>query len=82
MRLENLWRYNPALEAEGKNPFTLDSKEPDYSKFREFLMGEVRFNSLVKAAPEDAERLFTATENDAKWKLNGYKRLAAMEYGK
>ncbi|MDE7374582.1 MAG: 4Fe-4S dicluster domain-containing protein, partial [Odoribacter sp.] len=77
-----LFRYNPLLEAEGKNPFVLDSKEPDYSKFREFLMGEVRFNSLVKAAPQDAERLFTETENDAKWRLNGYKRLAAMEYGK
>ncbi|MDE6451947.1 MAG: 4Fe-4S dicluster domain-containing protein, partial [Odoribacter sp.] len=73
-----LYRYNPMLETEGKNPFQLDSKEPDYSKFREFLMGEVRFNSLVKAAPQDAERLFTETENDAKWKLNGYKRLAAM----
>ena len=77
-----LYRYNPMLEAEGKNPFVLDSKEPDYSKFREFLMGEVRFNSLMKATPEDAERLFQETENDAKWKLNGYKRLAAMEYGK
>ena len=52
------------------------------TKFREFLMGEVRFNSLMKATPEEAERLFQATENDAKWKLNGYKRLAAMEYGK
>ena len=77
-----LYRYNPMLETEGKNPFQLDSKEPDYSKFRDFLMGEVRFNSLMKATPEDAERLFQETENDAKWKLNGYKRLAAMEYGK
>ena len=77
-----LYRYNPMLEIEGKNPFQLDSKEPDYTKFREFLMGEVRFNSLMKATPEEAERLFQATENDAKWKLNGYKRLAAMEYGK
>ena len=77
-----LYRYNPMLEIEGKNPFQLDSKEPDYTKFREFLMGEVRFNSLMKATPEEAERLFQATENDAKWKLNGYKRLAAMEYDK
>ena len=77
-----LYSYNPMLEIEGKNPFQLDSKEPDYTKFREFLMGEVRFNSLMKATPEEAERLFQATENDAKWKLNGYKRLAAMEYGK
>ena len=44
-----LFRFNPLLEAEGKNPFQLDSKEPDYTKFREFLMGEVRFNSLMKA---------------------------------
>ena len=77
-----LYRYNPMLEIEGKNPFQLDSKEPDYTKFREFLMGEVRFNYLMKATPEEAERVFQATENDAKWKLNGYKRLAAMEYGK
>lgn len=77
-----LYRYNPMLEEEGKNPFQLDSKEPDYSKFREFLMGEVRFNSLKKAAPEESELLFVRTENDAKWRLDGYKRLAAMEYGK
>ena len=77
-----LYRYNPDLEAEGKNPFQLDSKEPDYTKFRDFLMGEVRFNSLMKAAPADAERLFEETENDARWKLNGYKRLAAMDYSK
>jgi len=44
----HLWRYNPALEAEGKNPFTLDSKEPDWSKFVDFLKGEVRFASLLK----------------------------------
>ena len=77
-----LYRYNPMLEDEGKNPFTLDSKEPDYSKFRQFLMGEVRFNSLIKAAPEDSERLFEKTESDAKWKLNGYKRMVGMDYTK
>ena len=76
-----LYRYNPLLEAEGKNPFQLDSKEPDYSKFREFLMGEVRFNSLVKAAPEDAEKLFEMTEANAKWRSEGYKRHAEMKYG-
>ena len=76
-----LYRYNPLLEAEGKNPFQLDSKEPDYSKFREFLMGEVRFNSLVKAAPEDAEKLFEMTEANAKWRYEGYKRHAEMKYG-
>ena len=76
-----LYRYNPMLEEEGKNPFQLDSKEPEYSKFREYLMGEVRFNSLVKAAPEDAEKLFAKTEADAKWRYEGYKRRAEMKYG-
>ena len=77
-----LYRYNPALEEEGKNPFQLDSKEPDYTKFRDFLMGEVRFNSLMKAAPADAEELFRRTEQDAKWRLEGYKRRAEMKYEK
>lgn len=76
-----LYRYNPLLECEGKNPFQLDSKEPDFSKFREFLMGEVRFNSLVKAAPADAEKLFETTEANAKWRYEGYKRHAEMKYG-
>lgn len=76
-----LYRYNPMLEAEGKNPFQLDSKEPDYSKFRDFLMGEVRYNSLMKAAPEDAEKLFAMTEANAKWRYEGYKRHAEMKYG-
>ena len=76
-----LFRFNPLLEAEGKNPFQLDSKEPDYTKFREFLMGEVRFNSLMKAAPEDAEKLFAMTEANAKWRYEGYKRHAEMKYG-
>lgn len=76
-----LYRYNPLLEAEGKNPFQLDSKAPDYSKFRDFLMGEVRFNSLVKAAPEDAEKLFQMTEENARWRYEGYKRHAEMKYG-
>ena len=77
-----LYRYNPMLEEEGKNPFQLDSKEPDYSKFRDFLMGEVRFNSLVKAAPAEAEELFRRTEQDARWRLEGYKRRAEMKYEK
>ena len=44
-------------------------------------MGEVRYNSLIKAAPEDAERLFEMTERDAKWRYEGYKRRAEMKYG-
>jgi len=60
-----LYRYNPMLKEEGKNPFTLDSKEPTLS-FRDYLMGEVRYASLAKAFPEQAEKLFAKTEQDAK----------------
>jgi pyruvate-ferredoxin/flavodoxin oxidoreductase len=70
------WRYNPMLEAEGKNPFELDSKEPDWSKFQDFLQGEVRYNSLQKTFPEIAEKLFVEAESNAKWRYNYYKRLA------
>ena len=69
-----LYRYDPRLAAEGKNPFQLDSKEPDYSKFHDFLLGEVRYNSLRQAAPADeAEQLFAKTEADAKARLQSYK---------
>jgi pyruvate-ferredoxin/flavodoxin oxidoreductase len=74
------YRYNPILEAEGKNPFTLDSKEPDWSKFQDFLMSEVRYSSLVKSFPEEARVLFKAAEENAKWRYKVYQRLAAMEY--
>ncbi|WP_288207976.1 pyruvate:ferredoxin (flavodoxin) oxidoreductase, partial [uncultured Parabacteroides sp.] len=77
----HLWRYNPALEEEGKNPFTLDSKEPDWSKFQDFLKGEVRFASLTKQFPAEAGELFQAAENNAKWRLNNYKRLAKQQWG-
>jgi len=63
-----------------KNPFILDSKEPDWSKFQNFLMTEVRYTSLVKAFPGEAERLFKAAEENAKWRHNSYKRLAAMDF--
>ena len=77
----HLWRYNPALEEEGKNPFTLDSKEPDWSKFQDFLKGEVRFASLTKQFPAEAGELFQAAEDNAKWRLNNYKRLAKQQWG-
>ena len=76
----HLWRYNPALEAEGKNPFTLDSKEPDWSKFQDFLKGEVRFASVAKQYPAEAAELFAAAEENAKWRLRSYKRLAAENW--
>lgn len=75
----HLYRYNPMLEAEGKNPFTLDSKEPDWTKFQDFLKGEVRYTSLSKMFPDIANELFVATEEFAKWRYAQYKRLAANQ---
>nr|WP_321499209.1 pyruvate:ferredoxin (flavodoxin) oxidoreductase [uncultured Dethiosulfovibrio sp.] len=71
----HLYRYNPMAEEEGKNPFTLDSKEPKES-FRDFIMSEVRYSSLVKAFPDLAENLFEVAEKDAKRRYNIYKALA------
>jgi pyruvate-ferredoxin/flavodoxin oxidoreductase len=71
----HLYRYNPELKAQGKNPFSLDSKEPKES-FREFLNNEVRFSSLVKTFPADAERLFAEADKEAKEKYEFYKKLA------
>lgn len=76
----HLYRYNPLLEKEGKNPFTLDSKEPDWTKFQEFLKSEVRYTSLIKSFPAEAEVLFRAAEENAKWRYKSYQRLAAMVY--
>ncbi len=75
-----LYRYNPLLEAEGKNPFQLDSKEPDWNKFQDFLSSEVRYSSLKKAFPKEADELFKAAEENAKWRYNTYKRHAEMKY--
>ena len=72
----HLYRYNPALEGTDKNPFTLDSKEPDWTKFQDFLKGEVRFASLYKMFPEKADELLQKTEEFAKVRLETYKRLA------
>src|SRR5690554_214756 len=76
----SLFRYNPLLEKEGKNPFQLDSKEPDWSKFQTFLNGEVRYTSLKKSFPAEADELFSAAEENAKWRYNSYKRLASMNF--
>ena len=70
------WRYNPQLVGTGKNPFTLDSKEPDFSKFQEFLMGEVRYSSLKRNYPDTAQELFEKTQHDAEERIAGYKILA------
>jgi pyruvate-ferredoxin/flavodoxin oxidoreductase len=72
----HLYRFDPTLEAEGKNPFQLDSKEPDWSKFQDFLLGEVRYNSLAKVFPKEAGELFQAAQENAKWRYNNYVRLS------
>ncbi|MDF2538157.1 MAG: nifJ [Herbinix sp.] len=71
----HLFRYNPALKEQGKNPFVLDSKEPTES-FREFISGQVRYSSLEKSFPEKAEELFVMAENHAKEKYRIYKQMA------
>ena len=77
----HLWRYNPALEEEGKNPFTLDSKEPNWDAFEDFLKGEVRYASVMKQYPQEAEELFKAAKANAQWRYNNYRRLAQQQWG-
>ncbi len=77
----HLWRYNPALEEAGKNPFTLDSKEPNWDEFQNFLKGEVRYTSVMKQYPTEAAELFNAAEDNAKWRYRSYQRLAQQAWG-
>lgn len=77
-----IYRYNPEKGEAGENPFTLDSKEPDWSKFQDFLNNEVRYTSLMKMFPEEAQELFKAAEENAKWRYRNYRRLADMDYSK
>jgi pyruvate-ferredoxin/flavodoxin oxidoreductase len=71
----SLYRYNPQLEEEGKNPFSLDSKAPS-KDLREFMMSEVRFSSLYKVSPEAADELFGKAQADAKFRYDRYVELA------
>jgi len=73
-----LYRYNPLLQKEGKNPFTLDSKEPIKS-FKDFLMSEVRYASLYKIMPEQADELFEKAEGDAKYRYMKYVDMAGLK---
>ncbi|MSR91836.1 pyruvate:ferredoxin (flavodoxin) oxidoreductase [Inconstantimicrobium porci] len=72
----NLYRFNPTLKDEGKNPFSLDSNPEPKGDFKEFLLGEVRYASLAKAFPEKAEALFKKTHADAMERLANYRKLA------
>ena len=77
----HLWRYDPRLEAEGRNPFQLDSKEPDWSKFKDFLLGEVRYTQLIKSFPKQADELFEAARESAQWRYRSYQRMANASFG-
>ncbi len=70
-----LYRYNPLLAEEGKNPFILDSKEPTGS-LKDFLMSEVRYSSLTRTFPQNAEKLFAEAEKDIKERYRLYKKMA------
>ncbi|MGN0695974.1 MAG: pyruvate:ferredoxin (flavodoxin) oxidoreductase, partial [Oscillospiraceae bacterium] len=76
----HLYRYNPVLKAEGKNPFQLDSKVPNIDEYKDFLMGEVRYNSLAKQNPARAEKLFDNAVNNAKDRYDYLTRLTKL-YG-
>ena len=76
----HLWRFNPALEAEGKNPFSLDSKEPNWDAFQDYLKGEVRFASVMKQYPTEAADHFNACEDMAKKRYQSYVRMTKMDW--
>ena len=76
----HLWRYDPRLEAQGKNPFQLDSKEPNWDDFQAFLEGEVRYLSLKKVKPQEAQELFDAAKAAAQRRYNTYLRMSKIEY--
>jgi pyruvate-ferredoxin/flavodoxin oxidoreductase len=72
-----LYRYDPRLADEGKNPFQLDSKEPN-GTLREFIMGEVRYNTLTRSFPKEAERLHKRLEEDVNARYKKYKSMAGQ----
>jgi len=76
----HLWRFNPALEEEGKNPFMLDSKAPAWENFQDYLKGEVRFLSVMKQFPNEAADLFKACEDMAKKRYQSYVRMSKMDW--
>ena len=76
----HLWRYNPLLADEGKNPFTLDSKAPNWENFRDFLLGEVRYLSVQKAFPKEADELFSQAEKMAKLRYQTYVRKSQEDW--
>ncbi len=74
----HLYRYNPDLKKEGKNPFILDSKAPNTDEYKNFLMGEVRYNALARQNPERAEKLFDNAVENAKDRYDYLTRLTKL----
>ncbi len=77
-----LYRYDPRLAEKGENPLQIDSKEPDFSKFRDWMLKQTRFSALLRTFPERAEKLFKKAEEDARWRWNYYKHLASIDWSK
>ena len=75
-----IFRYNPSVEKLGKNPLQIDSKEPKWEKYEEYLTGEVRYQTLTKSNPEQAKVLFEANKKEAQKRWRQYKRMAALDY--
>ncbi|WP_432661832.1 pyruvate:ferredoxin (flavodoxin) oxidoreductase [Wukongibacter baidiensis] len=75
----HLYRYNPLMKQQGKNPFVLDSKEPKAS-FRDYILGEVRFAQIQNTFPDIAQELYLKAEEDAKDRYDTYRRLSEMNY--
>ena len=76
----HLWRFNPELAEKGENPFSLDSKEPQWDKFQDFLMGEVRYLSVKKAFPAEADELFAEAQKMAQRRYQSYVRQTKMDW--
>jgi pyruvate-ferredoxin/flavodoxin oxidoreductase len=74
------FRYDPRLVAQGKNPFQMDSKEPDWSKYHDFLMSETRYAQLAQINPDKAKELLDLNLTDAQRRYAMYKRYMAMDY--
>jgi pyruvate-ferredoxin/flavodoxin oxidoreductase len=77
-----LFRFDPRLVAEGKNPFVIDSKEPDWDKYEEYLMSENRYSQLKSANPQAAEALLLKNKEEAQKRYKMYQRYQAMDYSK
>ena len=75
-----LFRYDPRLAAEGKNPFQLDSKAPDWSKYHEHLMTETRYAQLDKVNPEKAKELLEVNKEEAQRRYTMYQRYLSMDF--